>query len=511
MLLAACDGPSHATVGWPNWGNTAENTHFAALSQVSDANVSRLRLVWKRSEGPGQSAWETFPVVVGSTMYYTTDTGEVFAVNAATGRVRWTYLPYLDFLPPPQVGPVAPTSRGVTVGAGRVYELTYNDELIALDAGTGRRLWRVRVADAAAGYAENSPGTYWRGEVIIGGPAGDAGLRGFVAAYAASDGRLLWRVHVGPRNGRGSGSASSAAGGDVWMPPVVDPVSGTVYVATGNPMPAFTASERPGCDQWADATLALNARTGAIEWGHTLVCGDTWDYDTTQSPVLFDVRLHGRTVRAVGDASKAGFYAVMNARTGALIARSPELVRYSQPHRAPSRSGTVVCPGIYGGLEYGPAAFSPRTAELYVTANDMCMRYTVESAATIAERVPGSPDMAGIATQVGPATGLVAALAPATGRVAWRVRLPRPAVGGALATAGGLVFAGDDDGVLYAFDARSGRVLWRRDLGLRFGSAPIAYEIGGAEYIAVVAGGSQVVASGLAPGGGELYVFRLAR
>ena len=207
-------------------------------------------------------------------------------------------------------------------------------------------------------------------------------------------------------------------------------------------------------------------------------------------------------MRAVGDGNKAGFYSTLDARTGALIARTPELVRYTQPHRVPTRTGALVCPGIFGGLEYGPPAYSPWTGDVYLTAVEQCMHYRLVAGAA------GSA-LAGIATPVGRATGVLASADPASGRILWRVRLPRPAVGGALVTASGLVFAGADDGNLYALAANTGRVLWRDDLGLRFGSAPIAYEIDGKEYIAVAAGGSALSGGG-APGGGQLVVFSVS-
>jgi glucose dehydrogenase len=426
-------------------------------------------------------------------MYYTTDTGAVDAVDATSGRPRWSYTPKVDFFASGQAGTVEPVSRGVAVGAGRVYEVTYDDQLIALDASTGHVLWDVRAADPARGYAENSPPVYWHGELILGGPAGDTSLRGFLAAFDARTGLRLWRTSMVPSG------AASYGGGHVWMPPVVDPRSRIVYAATGNPTPAFAAGQRPGCDQWTDATVALDARTGALKWGHTEVCSDSWDYDTDQAPALFDVRLAGRTVRAVGDGNKAGFYTTMNARTGRLIARTRELVRFTQPHRVATRPGALVCPGTSGGLEYGPPAYSPVTGDVYLTGIQQCMRYRLPSG-------PGSSGHDGFPTPAGPATGMIAAIDPASGRVLWRERLPRPAAGGALVTASGLVFAGDDDGSLYAFAAHTGRVLWRVDLGLRFGSAPIAYELAGREYIAVAAGGSALSGDG-AHGGGELFVF----
>jgi len=512
-VLTSCGSSAHPApdVGWPLWGNTPQNTRYSTLRQVDTGDLGELRLAWSRGEGFGQYGWETFPVVVAGTMYYTTNTDEVLAVDAATGALRWSYAPPINPLLGPQGAEAAPVNRGVTVGAGRVFELTVDDQLIALDADSGRRLWSVRVADPNLGYTENSPGTLWHGELILGGPAGDAGLRGFVAAYSASDGRELWRTYVVPEHGHGWIDHQAANGGaDVWMPPTVDPATATVYVATGNPDPGFTDAARRGCDPWADATLALDARSGKLKWAHSELCDDSWDYDTDQSPLLLQVRAGGRPLDAVGDANKSGFYSILNAAGGDLIARTPYLTRYSHPHPRPTRAGVVVCPGIFGGLEYGPPAYDPSLHALYLPGTDMCMRYRVQTPAAIHRHRSGSADLAGTAVQVGPATGVLSAVDPDDGHVIWQRALPRPAVAGALATAGGVVFVGDDDGYLYGLAAGSGRILWRWHVGLRFGSAPIAYRIAGVEYIAVAAGGSQLTVSGDASAGeGRLIVLKL--
>lgn len=530
-LAGGCGASAHhempsrsVRADWPYWGGDAGNTHFAAGEDLSAGDVGRLRLAWRRSEGPLQGGWETFPVVVGRTLYYTTNTDAVFAVDAATGRLRWSYTPRVDFLAGPDPIGVRPTSRGVAVGAGRVYDLTYDDRLIALDAGTGAVLWHVRIGDPSRGDAENSPGTYWRGEVIVGGPAGDTTEPGFIAAYSARTGHRLWRTRLVGGSGHGRTRGREAyGGGHVWMPPTVDPRTGTVYAATGNPTPAFRAASRAGCDRWTDATVALDARTGRLRWGYSELCGDAWDYDTVQSPMVFDLRRGGRLERVVGDASKAGFYVILDARTGALVARSRELVRYSQPHQPPSATGTVVCPGIFGGIGYGPAAFSPRTGAVYVLGTNSCMRLEAASArpgprseagtrhrAGPGRRVSGS-GLGGTAVPLGRTTGVIAAIDPGSGQVRWRRRLPGAAVGGVLATAGGLVIAGDDDGYLYVFAARSGRLVRRIRVGLRFGSAPIAYRVGGRRYLAVVAGGSAIPGGPGAGRGGEIEAFSLGR
>ena len=406
-LLAGCgggeasDSGSEARAGggnadWPASGNVPENTHFAALDQIDRANVSRLRVAWSRPEGQGQFAWETFPIVVGRTMYYDTGTDRVYAVDAATGEVRWTYAPPVDFLAGPQLATSEPVSRGVTYGAGRIYVTTADDQLIALDARNGRVRWKTRVADPSRGQTMNSPGTFWRGRLLVGGPAGDAGLRGYVAAYDAATGKQLWRTFMIPPQGSGWRRARGAhGGGDVWMPPVVDPGSGTAYVSTGNPTPGFTNQQRPGCNPLADATVALDAKTGRIEWSHTEVCNDSWDYDTVQAPTILDLEHDGATVRAVGAGSKAGFYSTLDAATGELIARSPYITRYSRPHLRPTVKGVVVCPGIFGGIEYGPPSWSAARQSLFVAGNQMCMRYKLRARAGIEAHAPGGGDLGG--------------------------------------------------------------------------------------------------------------------
>jgi alcohol dehydrogenase (cytochrome c) len=516
LLLAGCGGGGGteeaspgADVDWPHWGNVVENTHYADLDQVDRGNVDRLRVAWTRPEGPGQFAWETFPIVVGRTMYYDTGTNQVYAVEAATGKVRWTYSPPVDFLAGPSLAINEPVSRGVTYGAGRIYLTTADDHLIALDAKTGKPQWKTEVIDPEKGNTMNSPGAFFKGELIVGGPAGDAGLRGFVAGYDAATGKQLWRTFMVPP-GKDRPGGASYGGGDVWMPPVVDPRSGLAYVSTGNPTPGFTNAERPGCNPMADATVALDAKTGKVRWSHTEVCDDSWDYDTVQAPTVLDLPNGDGTTRAVGAGSKSGFWTTLDAGTGKVIARSPFISRYSRPHLRPTRQGTVVCPGIFGGIEYGPPSFSPPTGSLFIAANNFCMRYKVASRADLEARAPGEDDLGGTVEQVGEATGVVAALDPATGKLRWRTPLPRPANGGTLATAGGLVLLGADDGFLRALDDRTGKVLWRYDLKRRFGSAPIAYEIDGVEYIAVAAGGSLVEAKGTVPDRpGRLFVFRL--
>ena len=245
-------------------------------------------------------------------------------------------------------------------------------------------------------------------------------------------------------------------------------------------------------------------------WGRTEVCHDVWDYDSAQPPLLLTVQRGGKSIAAVGEGSKSGRYWLLDARTGAILFASPLLGTQTLPRPVPSPSGTRVCPGIFGSLEYSPPAYSPRTGLVYLPGLNLC---------TIDRALPAGPATAlapGIAAFGGTATpsrdrqsGFLAALDPATGHVRWQVPVARPMIGGALATAADLVFSGADDGYFYAFDARSGATLWREDVGLGFGAAPISYMVNSIQYVAIAAGGSAEAPLTQAPSGALLVVFRL--
>lgn len=498
-----------ASVDWPRFGNTADQHRYSPLTQINRRTIGRLGIAWTMPEGPQASLWEDDPVVVDGVMYVTTGTDQVFALHADTGKAIWSYTPDVNFVQFLAGGDVTPVNRGVEVAGGSVYLATFDNQLIALDARTGRPRWSVRVADPSQGYTEVSPPTYWQGLLFIGSAGGDSGARGFVAAYDAATGRQLWRYYTVPARGRGWLPAAGAhGGGDVWMPVTVDPAHGLLYFGTGNPSPDLIGAERPGCNPWTDAVVALKARTGAFVWGRTLVCPDRWDYDTDQTPMLLTAMVHGRAIAGVGEGNKDGHYWLLDARDGRPIATSPPLTRQSSPRPGPSVSGAVVCPGKIGGLEYSPPAYSPRVDALYLPGVDMCMRYRTSGRS--GTHRAGQPDIGGeIVPLAARPRGFMAALQVDTLAVLWRRSMPAPLIGGAMATAGDLVFSGSDDGRFYAFDARSGTVLWSARIGLGFGAAPISYAVHGTQYVAVAAGGSGVIGYTGARAGGTLLVFAL--
>jgi glucose dehydrogenase len=517
VLSTATPALPAATADWPLFGDTSDNTRFASLAQINTTTVKRLRVAWRRDEGFGQFTWETFPVVVGRRMYLTTNTDAVWALDAATGAVIWTYTPRVNFFLS-GVGAkngagmalAPPTNRGVAVAAGKVYELTFDCHLLALDAATGKLLWRVPVADPRLGYYETTAPTVWQGLVFVGSSGGDNGARGFVAAYSATTGTRVWQRWTVPAPGQGwVPTRGHHGGGAVWMPPTIDTATGILYAGTGNPSPNFDGRVRPGANPYTDGILALRARSGTVLWFTPLLEHDAWDYDAASPVVIFDVHKHGRTIHAVGEAGKSGDYLILDARTGKrLFAPLPFVIKRQRP---PTRAGTLVCPGNLGGSEYSPVAYSPRTRAAYISGVNACMIVKLAPQGRVATHRPGRPDLGGtILPGPGRPSGTFMAVAVDTGRPLWQRRMPAPMIGGASATAGNLVFAGGSDGVLYAFDARNGHICWQRNVRAAFGSAPIVYMIDGREYLAIVSGGAvETMLNHLGPIGGTLYVLTL--
>jgi sulfocyanin len=505
---AATRTAAGANVDWPLFGNSTDATHYSTLTQINDSNVSQLGVAWTRQEGAELNTWETDPVEVGGVMYFTTNLDQVEAVNAATGSLLWLYTPKVDFYQAIAAGGGGvPVNRGVTVANGRVYLLTDDDQLFSLQAATGEVLWSESVAPAADGYYESSPPTYWNGIVFVGSGGSDSGLRGFEAAYDATTGKQIWRFYTVPKPGQGWVPATGQhGGGDVWMPATIDTTDGMLYLATGNPSPDFNASVRTGCNPYVDGTVALNALTGKMVWWHSQYCPDWWDYDSTQPTLLFNLTdAHGNIIRAVGEGNKGGHYWVFNAKTGAVISISKDVVFESEPHLTPTSKGVKVCP-ITAGIEYGPAAYSPITGAIYVGGLQTCGIVATAPISSVTAHKLGAVDTGGTLAGLPNPTGTMTAIDPLTGKFIWQDQLPSQLAGGALATAGNLVFYAADDGTIYAFNSQTGKILWHPNVGISGGAAPITYEINGVQYVAVAMGGSQV---GVKPTGGTMYVFKL--
>jgi alcohol dehydrogenase (cytochrome c) len=495
-----------APLGWPVFGGVTDNTRFSPATQINGTSVAHLGLAWSTPLGAYQTLSESFPLVTGRTVYITSNTDEVMAFDAVTGQRKWQYAPQVDFTLSRGVGGYGVTvNRGVAVSNGRVYLLTFDDHLQALSQATGEKLWSSPVDDPHSGAYETMAPTTWHGLVFVGNSGSEDGVRGFVAAYDARTGKQVWRFWTVPAPGHGWVPKGPHGGGTVYMPPTIDARTGLLYVGTGNPSPTIVGVGRPGPDLYTDSILALNARTGKLVWHHQQVAHDLWDYDAASPVMIFNARVHGTTVPAVGEAGKSGYYFILDARTGKDL--FPPVAFVKESHSVPTRKGVLECPGSLGGSQYGPAAFSPRTRAAYVTGLNMCMILKVGPRGGA-----GYKDFGGQSSipENERQTGTMSAISVDTGKFRWHRAMPWPMIGGATTTAGGLVFAGDAHGTLYAFDAATGAVTWHAYLGLAFGAAPVVYTVGSTEYLAMVVGGSPLSANfGWGNVGARLVVLKL--
>jgi alcohol dehydrogenase (cytochrome c) len=503
LTLAPANGDAQSgeDVEWPTVNGTLDGQRYSPLTQIDASNVKGLKVAWRfRSKEIGT---ETYPVVVGRTAYVTAAYGDLYALDAVTGKKLW----FFDAakVKNGKVGGLAAANphglavRGVAVGDGRVYTVTANAVLLALDPKTGHPIWKTSLGDALF-LSESAAPIFSDGKVFVGSSGSEAGARGFEAAYDAKTGKQVWRHWtIPPANAPGSWVKGHHGGGDVWMNATIDEKAGRVYIATGNPGSDFDARNRPGRNLWTDSILALDAKTGKQVWGYQLEHHDVWDYDSASPPVLFPTK----SGLAVGEANKGGFWHEVLASNGKRL--TTPLAFVYQHRRAPGPGGPAVISwpgGTEGGSEWSPVPFSPQTGLAYVSGLNIPNKITVPKKPL---HYTSGTDFGGTAEQSGPwtkkyplsYTGTFTAIDVNTGKIRWQKKEPLPMVGGATTTASGLVFVGvSGKGIFQALDAKSGEVLWQHALGARIDDAASIYSVGGKEYVLIGTGG------GWAPFGG---------
>jgi alcohol dehydrogenase (cytochrome c) len=517
------------SASWPSYGRDQTNQRYSPLGQITPANVRSLELAWKYKTGVPQS-FEASPIVVNGTLYISTPLNRVVALDAVNGRKRWEYVHDFRGVTVHCCGPV---NRGVAVYDGRVYMGTLDARLVALDAESGRKVWETQVADNARAYAVNGPIVAVDGKVLAGTSGAEYGIRGYLAAFDAATGREVWRWHTIPSPEEGGWwgqwretdafgvklnrniareKADSAkfpdtwqtGGGSVWQAPAVDRELGLVIFTVGNPSPDLDGSSRPGDNLYTNSIVALDYRTGQLKWHYQQIPHDVWDLDTASPVVLVEVAdSAGRRVKAVAQAGKHGWVDILDRATGKPIRRTSNFVPQANMYALPTTKGTRMLPGANGGSEWSAAAYHPGTGYMYVLGLHQPMLYKVRPEPL----KPPAMWLGGAFVGTGePEYGLFSAVDLATGRIAWQKRVGKPMIGGALATAGGVVFTGTPDKEFLAFDAKSGEQLWTYQANGGVNAPPASYAIDGRQYVAVAAGGNFQINS---PRSDELLVFAL--
>ena len=367
---AQLHGAANDAKDWRLPGRTYENWRYSPLAQIDRGNVHALELVKIVHTGMFAS-FETTPIVAGGVMYITTPTVKhvvkVMALNAATGDTLWSRTL--------QIGTYksccGPNNRGAALAYGNLYLATLDDRLVALDARTGATRWQTTVADASLGYSESMQPQVVDGLVIVGSAGAEWAIRGFVAAYDARTGAQRWRWYTtDPKTF--AGDSWKRGGGTVWTTPAIDPAQHLVIFGTANPNPDLDGSVRLGDNLYTDSIVALDVRSGKLRWYYQEVKHDLWDYDATSNVVLFDVHVNGRTIPAAGQASKVGWFFIVDRRTGKLLRKSQPFVQQANLFRI-----KFVLPGGNGGSEWSPPAYSPQTHAVYVLGINQLTNYYV--------------------------------------------------------------------------------------------------------------------------------------
>ncbi len=490
-------------------GNYAQ-TRFYPNRQINVSNVNRLRPAWIFQTDVKESM-ETTPIVVNGVMYITTSFDHVFALNARTGEQVWEYQQKLG---PLTVYCCGPNNRGVAAYGDKVYLATLDSKLVALNAKTGDVVWQVQIADPTLGYSETMAPTAVNGKILIGTNGGEYGIRGFVRAYDAENGKLIWNFDTIPENSIGVWATTDATGrdlhrdiaaeketlvktgdpykklgGGVWQNPAVDLIHHRIYFAVGNPSPDLEGAVRPGDNLYTDSLVSLDLDTGKYVCHFQFIPHDVWDLDAVSPPVLVQVRdQSGNPVEGVLQAGKSGHLYVNEAEDCSPIRFSEPMVPQKNMWALPTEKGTVMLPGANGGVEWSPIAVQPGLGLAYAINLHQPMTYTV----TPAPYPEGKLWLGGAFTIIPGAEqwGNITAVDYNTGRIAWQVKTQQPMIGGVLATAGGLVFTGEGNGFFKAYDAGTGAELWRFQAGAGVNAPPASYTVDGRQYIVVAAGGN---------------------
>lgn len=527
---------------WLMIRRTYDGAGFSPLDQITRNNVGRLQPVWSFATGAVQGH-EAAPVVNNGVMFVSTPGNQVIALDARTGSVLWRYRN------PPSADVITrhPTNRGVALYRDKVFLARAETVLVALDARTGKDVWSATVADNRSGYYLSLAPLVAGGNVIVGASGGELGVRGFLAAYDADTGKQVWKTYTVPEPGEpGSdtwprGDQWKTGGGSIWVTGNYDPDTNTAFWGTGNGGP-WMGDQRPGDNLYTASTIAVDVATGRIKGHHQYNPNESWDWDEVSPPVLVDYQRRGRTIKGLINVARNGYLWFLERTDGPIkfvdaqpfvkqdVFRGvdPQTGRPDvDPDRKPGTGKSVTfCPSHWGGKNWPPIAFSPKTRLIYIPANEnLC--------ATIVGRevkyVPGA-SFTGATIELQIASGAdhigeVQAWNVDTGRRVWTHKYPNlsPNWGPMLATGGGLVLTGGtNDRKFHAFDASTGRLLWEYPMSSGVIGMPSSFMVDGRQYIAVQAGwgiDSQTMQRRLdavmpgafpeVPEGGAIWVFAL--
>ncbi len=498
-LATSQDDPA----SWLMYGKNYGAWRFSSLKQMDTGNIARLTPQWI-FQAAGAAPIEATPLVFDGLMFFTGSANHAYALDLATGKALWHYgRP----VPKGVQGCCGSVNRGFAALGGKLFKVNFEAKLVALDSKNGEPLWETTVDDFNAGFSTTAAPLVVKNQVIVGIAGAEFGTRGFIDSYDADTGKRLWRFHTVPAPGEPGGDtwtndAWKRGGGSTWITGSYDPELNLIYWGTGNPGPDMNGDVRPGDNLYTCSMVALDADTGQLKWHYQFTPHDVHDWDATEDPVLVDLTIGGKKVKALIQANRNGFaYALDRTNGKVLIAKPYTKVTWTSgmdktgrpvivPGQEPSEQGTVSCPGLGGGHNWQPTSYSPLTGLFYFGATDGCQIYYK----TGQQYVKGLWYQLSTTEPVPKSTGAgsVIAIDPSTGETKWRFETVGTPSGGMLTTAGGLLFTGDRHGFFIAFDARTGKPLWKFQAGGPIVGGPVSYSFQGKQYVAVAAGSSVI-------------------
>ncbi|MFN7924397.1 MAG: PQQ-dependent dehydrogenase, methanol/ethanol family [Bryobacteraceae bacterium] len=488
---------------WPTYHGVVGGNRHSSLDQINVANVAKLAPQWIFTI-PGVPKLQVTPVVLNGVMYVTAP-NEAYALDATSGKQLWRFRrPRTQGLAGDAASGI---NRGVAVLDSRVFLVTDNAHLLALDRANGELLWDTEMADGKQNYGSTSAPLVVKDLVIAGISGGDEGARGFLAAYRIDTGKEVWRFWTIPKPGEPlsetwKGKDLEHGCGTTWLTGTYDASLDLVYWPTGNPCPDYNGDERIGDNLYTDSILALDRATGKLRWYYQYTPHDLWDWDSVQVPMLVDAPWQGQNRKLLLQANRNGFFYVLDRESGKLLRATPFVKKLTWasgidlatgrpqllPNSAPSKEGAKTCPAVEGATNWMSTAYSPATGLFYLTALEKCgMYFKAEDTwkpgesyyGGFTKRVPGDNPRK-----------YLRAIDLSTGKVAWDLEQDGPAStwGGVLSTGGGVVFFGHDSGDFAAADARTGKLLWRFPANQQWKASPMTYMSGGKQYVAIASG-----------------------
>ena len=551
--LAAAKLAAHPTTSWPTNGGNLYNQRYSPLKAIDRSNVRQLKGVWRARLGGSGTApqYSGFaqPLVYDGIAYVSTGANDVFAVSLDGGEVLWQYEAKLD----PNITSVCCgwNNKGVALSEDKVFIGQLDGKLLALDRGTGKVAWSIQAERWQENFSITAAPLYVNGMVIIGFAGGDRGTRSRLKAYDAKDGRPIWTFYTIPGPGEPGhetwpqdNDSWKYGGAAIWQTPAVDLDLGLLYFSTGNAAPDYNGAFRAGDNLYAASMLAIELATGKYRWHFQQVHHDIWDYDAVNPVVLMDVNLAGRTRKAIAEVGKTGWAYILDRETGKPLigidekpvpqeprqktaatqpfprgdAIVPQLIEIAPEGHMLVNDGriftpfvgkdpTIVAPGIWGGASWPPSSYDPVQQRLFVCASSVINGYTGGGDSKFVGPTDGVSYLGGATTFTRVArTGIIAALDVTTNKLAWRYQWPEQCYSGTLATAGGLLFVGRNDGRLMALDSATGAQLWEFQTGAGMHAPVSTFEHKGKQYLLAFSAGSALIGSAR---GDSLWLFGL--